>query len=372
MRRSLVILVSLAVFCVAATFAQQPEPGGPDTSRAVQRIDVDPELWRVLEDWSEKSAGFERLEGEILRREYETTFAVERVGTGYFYYETPDKGRLDLNAVKITPQMLTARSQKGAKVKRRKKDGAPFTLESGQPMKWVCDGQRIINIDVDVKTASVHKLPEELRGGNIMNGPLPFLFGLPPLEAVNRFALKLTRRPTQQSPFAILKAIPKRSDDASSWKEAEVILDTRTGLPAHVRLLRPSGNLEDVYSFSKLRMNRPGGKIFEFFGRRPFKVDLRDYQIKLVDGLHDAPAEQPVAKNDPQAEPVIPNLVGLSHEDAEAALKRLGISRGNIKKLRGDPAERSTDVYRVQQQSPQPGKPIDTTTRVSLYLWTKA
>ena len=372
MRRSLVILVSLVAFCVTATFAQQPDQTAPDSSQNVQQADVDRELWDVLKDWSEKSAGFERLEGEILRREYETTFAVERVGTGYFYYEAPDKGRLDLNAVTITPQMLTAREQKGAKVKRREKDGAPFTLESGQPMKWICDGQRVINIDVDVKTASVNKLPEELRGGNIMNGPLPFLFGLPPLEAVNRFALKLTRAPTQQSPFAILKAIPKRSDDASSWKEAEVILDTRTGLPAHVRLLRPSGNLEDVYSFSKLRMNRPGGKIFEFFGRRPFKVDLRDYQVKLVEGRRDAPAEQRLNKNGAPSEPVIPNLVGLPHNDAEAELKRLGIPRGNIKKLRGDPAERSTDIYRVQQQSPPPGKLIDTTTLVSLYLWTKA
>lgn len=370
MRRSLVIPVLLAAWCVGAAFAQQRPVRNSRSFRPVQRADVDPDLWTVLEDWSEKSTGFTRLEGQVLRRTYDTTFAVEQVVRGYFYYEAPDKGRLDLDTVEINQKMLAARQKKGAKVRR--KNGEPFKLETGLSEKWVCDGQRIINIEVDSKSAEVHKLPEELQGRNIMNGPLPFLFGLPPLRAVNRFTLNLIRLPSEQSPFAILKAQPKRPDDASSWQEAEVILDTRTGLPAHVRLLRPSGKQEDVYSFSSLRVNRPGGRIFEFFGRDPFRVDLRDYQVNLADRDRGAPAERPVERNSSTIDPVVPDLVGMSHEDAEAALKRLGITRKQIRKLRGNPAGDPDDVYRVQRQRPEPGEPIDAETRVALYLWTKA
>ena len=113
----------LAEFCANDALAQQPGRARPARQAAVTREQVDPGLWRVLQEWSEKSAGIDRLEGEILRRKYDVTFGVERRSEGYFCYEAPDKGRLDLNAVTITPQMLTAREQKGAKVKRREKDG---------------------------------------------------------------------------------------------------------------------------------------------------------------------------------------------------------------------------------------------------------
>ena len=367
MRRSLVIFVSLATVCVAATFAQQPGRVRQSKPDPVDRTLVDPELWRVLADWSEKSAGIDRLEGEILRRKYETTFGVERMGEGYFYYEAPDKGRLDLHAVKITPQLLAERNKKDANVKRRK--GIPYKLVSEQPEKWVCDGERIISMGVDEKTATVGKLPEELQGKNIMNGPLPFLFGLPPQEAVNRFTLELTRRPTQQNPFAWLKATPKRPDDAKEWREAEVILDTKAGLPAYVRLLKPSGNLEEVYRFTKLKVNSRVGTIISLLGRHPFKVDLRGYQVNMGNSGPDTPAEQSIVKGDPQT-PVVPNLVGMSYKQAETTLSRLGIQAENIAKYKGIPARNKADEHRIRRQKPQAGSPITGQTSVALEFWT--
>ena len=360
MRRSFVIFGLLTIFCASAASAQKA--GKSRTQEQIRRNQVDPELWDVLEEWSEKSANVKRLEGEILRRTYDTTFGVERLGEGYFYYTSPDKGRLDLNAVPVAPTMLKARNKPGAKV--RKKNGVPFKLESEDPVKWICDGVQVISLSVEGKTAEVAQLPKHLRGKNIMDGPLPFLFGLPPLEAVNRFSMELQQKPTPQNPFAKIQAKPRRSEDANAWKSAQIILDTNTGLPAHVRLVKPSGTLEEIYSFSELKVNARAGRIVELFGvGDPFKVSLRGYQVKVEEQADHDPGRQPVAA-------VIPNVVGLSYKEAEAKLSRVGIKQGQISRFRGKRAERKADVFHVQRQKPKAGTPVEPDLKVSLLLLT--
>lgn len=376
MRRLFMIPIALFTLGLTPVLAQQAGRARLDDSRAAQRPQVDPELWQVLTNWSQKSGGVQRLEGEIVRRTYDFAFGVERIGTGYFYYESPDKGRLDLAAVEINPAMLKARQAKGARV-RRKPDGTPYTLESDAPEKWVCDGERIINMNVQNKTAMVLKLLEEQRGRNIMNGPLPFLFGLPPDEAVDRFHLELLAAPTAKNPMAKLRAKPKRPADAQAWKVAEVFLDTRTGLPAHVRLINPAESGEEVYSFRKLKSNARVGGFLHIFTRNPFKVDLSKYQVDWKDPNGESPAQQQIGAAPQQARvarggPVVPNLVGMSHKEAEAALNRLGVSKKNVKMRRGHVARKPQDVYRVESQSPAPGTPIKDKTRVALDLWIKA
>ncbi len=356
MRRSHIIPALLTIICATSVSAQQAGQPRSGSQSGGQQAQVDPDLWEVLKNWSEKSAAITRLEGHVVRRKYESTFGVEYLGEGYFYFESPDKGRLDLNPYEVTEQMLQARQKPDARVRR--KNGKPYKLQSDQPEKWICDGLRVITMEVEKKSATVSQLPEELRGTNIMNGPMPFLFGLPPNEAVSRFRLTLVQRPTARNPYARLHAEPKRAHDAKAWKEAEVILDTRTGLPAHVKLLRPSGTLEEVYSFDpeKLKVNARAGGILELIGKNPFKVNLRGYQVNV---------------NDP-GKPVVPDLVGLPHTEAEARLKKLGLKKEQISKIRGDAAQRPEDVYHVQDQVPKPGTPIDGSIRVSMRLWTRA
>ncbi len=366
MRRSLAILTLFSTFTASAAVAQQagrarlPEPG--------QQAEVDPELWRVLEDWSATSATITRLKGEIQRRTYDLAFSVERLGQGYFYYESPDKGRLDVTPVDITQAMLQKRQAKGARVRRNPKNGQPFALESDTEGKWICDGQNVIIMQVAEKTASVLALPPELQGRNIMNGPLPFLFGLPPQQALNRFHLKLHRSPTSTDPIALLEAAPKQRKDAESWRAAQILLDTRTGLPVHVELTKPSGNEKVVYSFSNLTVNSRIDSWWKRFGRTPFKPNIsRDWTVKTP-GDDKAPAGQHIVGTRGQ---VVPNLVGLPHKTAEAQLMRLGIKPEQISKVKGNPARNEQDIYRVQQQDPRPGTPISGTKRVSLILWTK-
>ncbi|HAD58541.1 MAG TPA: hypothetical protein DCG12_04810, partial [Planctomycetaceae bacterium] len=66
---------------------------------------------------------------------------------------------------------------------RRGEKGQPYELISDIPQRWICDGKQLISIDDKQKEAQIHLLPPEMRGDNIMNSPLPFLFGLPPEKA---------------------------------------------------------------------------------------------------------------------------------------------------------------------------------------------
>lgn len=370
MRRSLIIPVLLSFLCAPA-IAQEEGRARLNGSGQTGQQQVDPQLWRVLENWSTKSAGIERLEGEVLRRTYNMPFCVERLGTGYFYYESPDKGRLDVTGVEIDQKLLDQRKQLAKqhpeRIKWNPKTKEPFTLESDNDEKWVCDGERVTSMNLAEKQAHVYTLRPEERGRNIMNGPMPFLFGLPPQQAVNRFHLKLITPPGPKNPYATLEALPKQASDAKAWKQARVMLDTRTGLPAHVQLVMPAGTESVTYSFSELKVNR-GNAFTDILGPDPFNPRIpRGWQVKMIRGEDDAGGGQPVA-----GRPVVPNLVGMPYKDAEARLKKLGLNAQQIKRFRGNVARQPADVYRVQEQLPEPGTPINGKTVVSMRLWIRS
>ena len=95
-----------------------------------------------------------------------------------------DKGRLDMVPVEITENQIQARNQPGASVTPMANRSS---LKRAVNECWICDGQSVININDDKKEASIAELPESMRGEQIMNTPLPVLFGLPPDEALRTF-----------------------------------------------------------------------------------------------------------------------------------------------------------------------------------------
>ncbi len=323
---------------------------------------VDSALWQVLKLWEARSAGIERLRGQVVRRSYDLKFEVETIGEGTLYFEAPDKGRLDIQPVEITEAMQERRRRLGPSRVKHGADGKPFRLQSSSGERWICDGERLISTNEESRSAEVVSLPEDLRGRSIMNGPLPFLFGLPAEEAIRRFELKLIAAPTRQNPIARIQAFPRRADDQRNWKSGTILLDTRTGLPTHVRLLHPSGNKEEVYSFHDLKVNA-ASFIPRIFGRNPFRISLRGYSVNI----HDPAGEKTAAR-----EQTVPDLIGMFHTDAVELLQQRGLTKKQIGLHRGDPARRPEDVFRVQEQDPPAGAPLKTVDRITLRLWTKA
>jgi len=315
---------------------------------------VPKQLWDILRDWETASASIQNLSGSHHRIVYDLVFHVEKHAEGRFYYEKPDKGRIDIEEVNI---------EKNKQGQRKDKNGKPYQLRSDRPEKWICDGQRILQINDHEKTADVFTIPEAGRGVNIMHGPLPFLFGMPAAEAVQRYRLKVLAVNKEE---VWLGAQPNWKQDAANWKQAKIILRRSNFLPRAVQLIDPTGNAETVYMFSNLVLNKRQIPFLKILGRDWYNPNLRDYSITTKS------AEQPqVVKPRQPAKPgaaIVPSLIGLHFKQAKQILERKGLTPRFVK---GRAARVPQQVYVVSSQKPSAGSELKKGTAVTLTLFGK-
>jgi len=330
----------------------------PNPAGAVLKVqDLPQDLENILAKWEKESGNINKLEGTHVRLWYDDVFCVEKRSEGRFYYEKPDKGRIDITGMKIP---------KGAKSgKINPENGEPFQLQPGENERWICDGKRIFKIDEEEKSYEVYPIPLERRGANIMEGPLPFLFGMPAKTAKERYFLKLVENSEQRIVIAVK---PRRRADAANYSEAKVLLDPKTYLPGAVQLIHPGGNQSTVYSFKKVEANKNKGLIAGFFGKDPFTPDLDGYQLQGKVVAEAAPGEPKPAAPAPikVAAFKVPNMVGRDWKTAETMLQQMGFK---TKVWRGDPAEEPKLIYQVYEQVPIPGSTAKKGETVHLKLY---
>ena len=366
-RRMSVIAAALTCLAAASIYAQvnspQPRAGAPAANTQAK---VPDDLWQLLGEWEKGSARVQKIHGKHVRRAYDHTFEIEKISQGEFWYEHPDKGRMDIKPVKITQKMLADRNQPNAQVVK-KKNGKPFELKSDDPSRWICDGETMYEIDDQRKEARMMVLPPQLRGTQIMNSPLPFLFGLPRDEALRRFNLTIIKdyRPTY--PVVRLQATPRLSKDAKNWRQADILLDTNTYLPQAVKLLNPAGTKDTRYTFSDLEVNKngllPGIGIL---GSNPWDPKLdKSYRIQVIK------EEDVAAAAKPSGGPLVPNVVGKPHDVATSLLIQAGIPAESISKRRDVPAQKAALTYTVNTQNPRAGSILKPGQKVVLMLFDK-
>ncbi len=352
---------------------------------------LSPELERLLTDWAASSQKINRLEGDHLRRVYDLVYEVEKLSQGRFYYETPDNGRINIKPVEITKKMLQQRESAEVPTKKRK-DSTPFELKSDQEECWSCDGSRVYELDVAKKQARVAQLPADMQGKNIMDSPLPFLFGMPPEKAKRRFEMSLMRPIDSKSGKASLHILPRLPQDAASWASADVILDLKNFLPIAVQLVDPAGTKITVYSFSNLKVNENkfiDSVIDQQDPKTRFTPDLRGFNVNISDKGEPQTAEtepadedtRPVPKQGAQRKaepPALVNVLGMPHTEALIQLQRQGLKRikedqekTNIILESGPPAKNEADIYTVKSQDPPAGTPLEKGMKVKLTIWTK-
>ncbi len=236
---------------------------------------ISPALRQILDDWEQHSSQIKSLHGKHTRFVYNHVFEVEKRSEGKWYLETPDKGRIDL--VGIPPQ------KKEVSQKIGKESGKPYRIEADGAQMWICSGEEIVIVNGDEKTYEVAPLPPQLRGTNIVNGPLPFLFGLKAIDAQKRYELTLLSNGEKS---ARIQVVPRFQTDADNYKVAEIILDKGRYLPIAVKLVDPTGNLETVYKFDILDVNNRSIrlKLPTIFGgdADPFRPDLKKKGYKMV------------------------------------------------------------------------------------------
>ncbi|MCA9083425.1 MAG: PASTA domain-containing protein [Planctomycetaceae bacterium] len=365
--KSLYCLLTLALISSPTVSAQQNPAAQNGIAQNDPRQQVSPELWELLDAWAKGSSQIRLLHGRHERHVYDTAFEVEKISSGEFWYESPDKGRIDVKPIDISPKMIADRNQPGAKVER-KKDGQPFELKADSHERWICDGQRIYDINDPQKTAKVLDLPPTLRGQNIMNSPLPFLFGLPPEKSIQRFKMTLVEdyRPRGYN-VVKMHAEPKWRQDAENWSEAQIFLDTETFLPTAVKLVDPAGTKRTVYKFEDMKVNNRG-IISTVLGKTPWDPKIDGYQIHVIQPAED---QQIADVNKPSQGQTIPNVLGQPHDVATQMLLSAGIPRENISKQNAGPAPKDDLTYRVREQNPKPGSPVNRSEKVVLLIFDK-
>ena len=321
------------------------------TRTASKAEPIDPVLDRLLKEWEVASGKIQKIEGRHLRRVYDTVFKVEKRSTGVFYHEVPDKGRIDIES-KPLKIPKGAKSDKLDPVTKK-----PFSLVGDLHEKWICDGKRIVEINEEEKTAHQIPIPPRGQGENIMNGPLPFLFGMKADIAKKRYQLALIGDPPKPNVAGQriqIQAFPRWQTDGKNWKEARIIMEYPSFKPKAVKLVDPAGTKETVFSFAgvntQLKDGNPFKRLIANWGPSPFRPNLRNYKVNTS-----APGTGPEKPTItvPAGSQIVPAITGYEPKEAIQRLQQAGFVVSK-KWSRGGPAPMKNLELKVRTSLPKP------------------
>ncbi len=275
--------------------------GAESQRRSNVELETPQEVKDLLRYWEQHTKGIKTLQGPFKRYIYNSTFLVEKRAEGDFWYQAPDRARLDFRPPEQIPEK---------NYKKRGPNGEPYTVRADNASKWACCGEALLVLDDDQKEYQQIDIPPHLQGENIANSPLPFLFGVSAAEMEKRYMLSLgsmhNLKNRNQTLQAHVVAYPKRAADAKEWSRAEVILDVGSYfrdsqgkplfVPKAIRLMDPTGNKETVYWFD-LNSTVCNKSFGGFLRKDPFDAKALTKGYKLTDHQKYEPSESSARKN---------------------------------------------------------------------------
>ncbi|MFA6004795.1 MAG: hypothetical protein WC881_12100 [Elusimicrobiota bacterium] len=212
---------------------QQPPPP-PFTLTKEEQAELD----RVLAAWQERSSRVKTFRASFVRYEYDLVFGPQ-----------PQNGQAN-----PPPRFIDEGS-----IAFGAPDKGMYSIEKPRQEYWISDGKSIFEYDYQKKRVTEHKLPPELQGKEITNGPLPFLFGAPADQLKHRYYLRLITPPAAASKEIWLQAVPRFQPDAANFRHAELILLADTMNPGAIQVHQPGGKNRSTYIFKNVIVNDPLG-----------------------------------------------------------------------------------------------------------------
>jgi TIGR03009 family protein len=277
-----------------ATAYQPPAPREPFKLAPAEQNAVD----QLLKYWEQFSGRVQRYRCKFTRWEYDSSFGSSDRDTartrseGEIRYEAPDKGLFRVDKIAhYTPQA----------------DGTATYVanpnERGE--HWICNGEAIIQYDYKNKHLKVAKLPPNMQGSAIADGPLPFLFGAKAEKIKARYWVRIIPPPQgQQGKEYWIQAYPKTRQDAANFKLVEVILDAKLFLPSAIQVYDLSYNARTnfsrtVYVFDDRKVNeRFSAEALNIF-KKPFFDPSVPFGWKKVEEKFNGAAAVPRATPPP-------------------------------------------------------------------------
>ena len=197
-------------------------------------------LDRVLNVWQQHSSKVKTFSCEFTRWEYDPVFgppdAPRFTDEGEIKYKTLDKGMFRV-------------------LKTANKNGKMVEIEPERAEHWICDGKSVFLYDHKTKTLREYKLPPEMQGKAIADGPLPFLFGADSAKLKQRYYMRVMEPPRGVTDQIWLEAYPRWQQDAANFKRVELILTVKDMMPSGMQTYAPNGKNRTAYKFGKLKVN---------------------------------------------------------------------------------------------------------------------
>ncbi|HEX4131040.1 MAG TPA: TIGR03009 domain-containing protein [Pirellulales bacterium] len=133
---------------------------------------------------------------------------------------------------------------------------------------WVCDGKAVYVKDYSTKEVKETRLPPELQGKSIADGPLPFVFGIEAEKLKKRYWMRIIT-PADVKGQVWLEAYPKYAHDAANFRHIEVALSDTDLTPLAIQIYQPQDEspkkkVTDVYSLRKITKNGMVDRFLEF------------------------------------------------------------------------------------------------------------
>jgi len=197
-------------------------------------------LDRVLNVWEQHSNGVKTFDCDFFRWVYDPVFGPrnqpKHVDWGKIKYASPDRGMF--------------------RVKKTQKGRDMVDVEPERAEHWVCDGKSVFEHNYAKKRLTEYKLPPELHGKAIEDGPLPFLFGANATKLKRRYFMRVIT-PQNVKDQIWLEAHPRFQQDAANFRRAELILKAKDMSPFALQIFAPNGKNHTVYQFENIVRNDP-------------------------------------------------------------------------------------------------------------------
>jgi TIGR03009 family protein len=266
---------------------QPTQPAAPPPPPFVLGPAEQAELDRILNLWEQKSRDVKTFDSKFVRWEYDLTLAA-----------------VDPNAPKGTQPQAISKDQGILKFAAPDK-GIYHILYSDKAGKWeptppekvehwMCDGNSIFQYDYQQNQVIECPLAPNLKGKQITEGPLPFLFGAEAKMLRERYWFKTIPAADPQKEVW-LDAYPRFQRDAANFSHARVVLNLGDMTPKALQIIQPNGKNYYSYEFFDSVVNDR----LRIFQGNPFQAYTPRGWQKVAGPLIDpnAPPQPPVQPN---------------------------------------------------------------------------
>jgi TIGR03009 family protein len=256
-------------------------------------------LDKVLAFWEFKSKETQRYRCRFKRWEYDPDWVgsanvAKTYAEGAINYAAPDKGMFRVEKSMLVTLPVTNPQEP-------KYTANNDTLNE----HWVCDGKSVFEFDGHNKNVIQRELPPNMQGKQIVEGPLPFLFGASAASIKARYWIRAIIPPPRKGVFW-LEAEPKSREDAANFKRVHIIIAGGDFLPEGLVLFHRA-NATTTFAFENRERN--WNDLIEklnLFHRQFFEPATPSGWKKIVEKYQE-PATVPVSAPAPAVmPPVVP------------------------------------------------------------------